>query len=137
MLKALACVLLLSAAPARAEEHVIANDDGGLIVQYIAKYVEWDNAGDTVRIAGDCSSACTIALGLFNYNNICAVKGAKFGFHSGGYRGGYSKGATELLWFFYAGKTERVLKRHGWRGPSDHPQLLYIDAQEIVRPCQG
>ncbi len=120
--------------------HSIAGDDGGSILEYIARYVVWQKNGDSVRIEGECDSACTIVLGVVDTSRICATRNAEFGFHSASlaYANGsieYSADATRLLWWFYEDRVKRVIVRHGWKGPSFHPKLLMIDALEFVRPC--
>lgn len=137
------CVVLSPAAaqdnPAgdRPTIHVISEDMGGILLEYIAKYVTWEKNGDTVRIEGSCVSACTVVLGIIPASRICATRNSELAFHSAvlAPRDIYTEEGTRLIWFFYHGRTERVLARHGWGGPSEHADLIIIDAQEIVRPC--
>lgn len=119
--------------------HVISDDPGGIVAAYIAKYWEWNQNEDLVRIEGGCASACTLVLGLIEPSRMCATRNAEFGFHSASYgpTTEYSANGTAALWMFYEfGRIGRILKQHGWDGPSYHPALLIIDAQEIVRPCK-
>ena len=134
----LALFLMLSSPVAASTTHVIADDPGGILVAFIAKYWQWHEAGDQVRIEGGCASACTLVLAFIESDHLCATRNAEFGFHAAtlGMGGPYSEEGTQMLWFFYKDRTARVLAKHGWEGPSDHPELLIIDAQEIVRPCK-
>jgi len=135
----IAILLMLSSSPAAASTtHTIADDPGGIVVAFIAKYWQWYEAGDQVRIEGRCVSACTLVLAFLPNDRVCATRNAEFGFHSAslGPEGPYSEEGTQMLWMFYKDRTARVLAKHGWEGPSDHPELLYIDAQEFVRPCK-
>lgn len=136
-------LLCLCILPAYGQEpapttHIVADDDGGVLLAYIAKYWQWHVNGDLVRIEGECNSACTILLGIIESDHICAARNGEFGFHSASIGPGiYSEDGTVMLWSFYRdSRTERVLKKHGWEGPSRHPELIMIDAEEIVRPCK-
>lgn len=141
-MKRLALAVLLFSfllTPARAvETHVIDEDGGGIVLEYIARYWQWRAAGDKVRIEGFCASACTVLLGVIEPSNMCATRNAEFGFHSATYGpgGSYAEDGTQTMWMFYRGRTARVLAKNGWPGPSEHPELLMIDAQELVRPCK-
>lgn len=133
-------VKVWSAGPSLAPEpktHTISGDPGGKIISYIAKYVAWNVANDRVIIDGECNSACTIVVGVIDDDKLCATRNAEFGFHSASFGKAYDATWTAALWTFYDGRAERVLKQHGWKGPSNHPEILVIDAQEIVRPCTG
>ncbi len=146
----LAVLFLLFCTPVYAEEpdskpkpvtHTITDDPGGEILSFIARFVQWRDAGDSVRIEGECNSACTLVLGIIPSDRICATRNAEFGFHSAMLVFGpgmtrYSEEGTQLLWFFYQDRVRRVLTKNGWAGPSAHPELLVIDALEIVRPCK-
>lgn len=129
----LICGLAFAPAP---KTRVIINDPGGYIMEYVAKYALWAHNGDQIRIEGQCDSACTVLLGIIPDERVCATKNAELGFHSGGLGTEYSQEATILLWSFYQERTRRVLVKRGWRGPTKHPELIYVEAQEIVRPCR-
>lgn len=116
---------------------VIAGDRGGLMFQYIAKYVAWYNDDDTVRIEGDCVSSCTMVLGLVRLSNICATRNAQFGFHSASTNGEFSEEATRIMWALFSDKIRAALRKRGWSRPAQaHQALILIDAQEFVKPCK-
>ena len=85
-MKHLAIVLLSAAmalAPVVASATVfIHQDQGGNILQYLAKYTHLYKTGERVIIDGECDSACTMVLGLPR-QQYCATREARFGFHSG------------------------------------------------------
>jgi hypothetical protein len=118
--------------------HVIRDDSGGVLLQYIGKYVVWDNNGDSVRIEGACYSACTLVLGTVKFSRVCATREAVFGFHSASLhlRDEYSAEGTAVMWAFYSPNVRAKLSEYGWETPSYHPDLIMIRAQEIVRPCK-
>lgn len=130
--------LTASAGGRRPTVHVIRHDDGGVLTTYIARYVNWDDAGDSARIEGDCMSACTLILGNLDNRRICATHDARFGFHSAALQPSnrFSQAGTEFMWFFYGDDARAVLAQHGWPTPSYHPNFLMIDAQEIVQACE-
>ncbi len=137
----LAFSLLVSPVQAAPTVHTITGDPGGEILGFIAKYVQWRDNGDSVRIEGECNSACTLVLGIVPTTRICATRNAEFGFHSAMaiYTDGsteYSPDGTQLLWLFYQGRVQRVLNKYGWPGPSNHPDIITIEALEFVRPCK-
>jgi hypothetical protein len=116
--------------------HVIRHDDGGVLIKYIGRYVGWDDNGDLVRLDGKCMSACTLILGTFDNDRLCATRRAQFGFHSAIKEGEYTADGTAFMWFFYGAHVRRALARREWNWPSYHPEFLMIDAQELVRPCE-
>lgn len=138
MMRWLLALMLLVSSPASAEVHRVDDDHGGIVIEYIAKYVAWDKAKDTVIVEGACVSACTIMLGIIDNDKMCATKNAEFGFHSAVLMpyGLYTEEGTRLLWFFYQRRVRKLLLREGWESPTTpHPELIYIDAQELIRPC--
>jgi hypothetical protein len=76
----LAAALGLFTASAAAQTVVIQGHDlGGFEDAYIAKYNSYANRGYRVVVAGDCASACTLAL---HYGNACVLPNARLRFHS-------------------------------------------------------
>lgn len=134
---ALLSLVLLSGAASAAQPvtHFVAKREGGIITYHIAEFVGWEQHGDHVVIDGDCLSACTTLLGIVPDADICATEWGRFGFHSAERNGRYSLAGTQLMWFFYEGKTLTALKKHGWAKPSKHPDFVMIPATEIVQKC--
>src|SRR5437588_8350900 len=60
----------------------IANDTGGQIGPYLAKYRALKASGERVEIDGTCASACTMLLGIIPRNRICVTPQASLVFHS-------------------------------------------------------
>jgi hypothetical protein len=131
-----ALMLISLTAPAAAATHVIKFDPGGVIIQFIARYVGWENKGDKVRIDGDCMSACTLVLGIVDNDRVCATSRARFGFHSASAPGGYSDEGTRMAWSFYDDKVRAALRQRGWMWPSPHTDFIMVPAQELVRACR-
>jgi hypothetical protein len=73
--------LMLVAAPAIATVR-IANDTGGQIGPYLAKYRALRASGERVEIDGACASAYTMLLGVIPRNRICVTPRASLVFHS-------------------------------------------------------
>jgi hypothetical protein len=139
----LALLLCLLAPPASANfffPRTIQYDPGGIIVDYISKYNEWRQEGATVRLTGECDSACTILFAFIPVDHICAVKGALFGFHSAADvddRGDavYAKAMTEVMWGWYPPEVIAALRPYGMAKPRFHPHIQYITATKIVKEC--
>lgn len=74
-----ACMLLTSLAAAHAFE--IRDDRGGQIGRYMETFKSI-RANETVRIDGNCFSACTLVLHYVPRHRICTTSEARFGFHA-------------------------------------------------------
>jgi len=130
---------LLTISPAHATNYTISDDPGGDILDFIGKYEFWLHRHAEVRIEGRCVSACTIVLSIIPNEHICATPNAEFGFHSAvrNTENGpvYAKIMTALMWEMYPDRVIRVLTPLGLGKPIEHPELVYVDAQKIVKPC--
>jgi hypothetical protein len=112
----LAAVLLtLGAAPATATVR-IADDTGGQIGPYLAKYRTLRASGERVEIDGTCASACTMLLGIIPRNRICVTPRASLVFHGAWDMEGDQKVASDgnrILWSTYPESVRRWIKSHG------------------------
>jgi hypothetical protein len=122
---------------------VVARDRGGLIDEFLHKYEVIRASGEQVIVAGECSSACTMMLGIVPESKICAKPGGVFGFHSGmvmlpgqPWSAHYSLYWTQVMWRSYPERVRNLLRSRGWKG-GPHPGLIKIRATDIVRPCQA
>jgi hypothetical protein len=122
---------------------IITRDPGGFIDEFLHKYEVIRASGDQVIVAGPCSSACTMMLGIVPDSKICATPGGVFGFHSGfemlpgqPRSARYSPYWTQVMWRGYPERVRNLLRSRGWNG-GPHPSLIMIRATDIVRPCQG
>lgn len=130
------CLLLSGPAGAATTHRITTEDEGGLLIHYVAKYEQWRKDGDSVIVDGNCNSACTLMLGVLDKRSMCATRFGAFGFHSAlNGEEKYTLDGTRFMWSFYRGRPARVLARHGWPGPSEHPKLLMIAAGEILQSC--
>jgi hypothetical protein len=145
-MKALLVTLaLLLASPTYAAEEVITHDNGGVIFDYIARYVTWYNQRADVRVEGECDSSCSLVLAFIPISHICATRNAEFGFHSAAVivvghpeiKPRYDAVMTAAMWQLYNNveRLHRVLVKHHFAKPQNHPDFVMIDAQEIVKPC--
>lgn len=143
---ALAGLLMLCALTPASAKTIITEDTGGLIVNYIRKYSDMRDTGEKVVIDGTCASSCTLLLGLLRPENFCATPKAKLGFHSAiGVRVEEGKEPVRthaaemsvLMFSIYPGKIRSILHKRGWDGyvGAAHPELIWISAKQIVRPC--
>lgn len=126
--------------------HIVKNNPGGIIEEFILKYDAWARHGDRVKVSGYCDSSCTLMLGAISRRNICATKGATFGFHSATdvffdrltgketYER-YSVAGTDIMWHYYASDVRAALARRGWDHPSPHPNIIPVPATELVKTC--
>ena len=113
--------------------HIIRDDPGGYVMQYIAKYARWFSHGDSVKVDGECASACTMVVVATAH--VCATKRARFLFHSASLDGLYHEGATNLMWGFFPQRVRAALAARGWPAPSPHPDLIEVPAHEIMPRC--
>jgi len=61
------------------------NDRGGLVVEYIQRVTDHNEAGDRVELRMlRCLSACTLLLAV---DDVCVTKRGRFGFHGTDIRG--------------------------------------------------
>lgn len=139
-MRALILALCLLATPALAADPVYRiavtrEDPGGNVFDYLAKYRNWYHQEATVRVEGECDSACTLVLGMMPLDRICATANAEFGFHAAARDGHYAKAMTELMWEMYPARVIRLLTPLGLGVAKPQFRLVYIDAQKIVQPC--
>lgn len=64
-----------------AADYRIAQDYGGSIEAYKAKFAAIRDRGERVIIDGECNSACTLVLVIVPLNRICVTPRASLGFH--------------------------------------------------------
>lgn len=112
----------------------IANDLGGNVFEYRAKFSAWKEAGDTVVIDGLCASACTQVLAY--QIRTCATSSGVFAFHSASMGGQYSMEGTAFMWFGLSPYVQNAIVSRGWDGVSKHEQPIPIPATEIVPLCK-
>jgi hypothetical protein len=123
----MACVCTL----ANAKTIHVTNDRGGLIVAYEARYRAAAARGDRFVIDGNCLSACTMAIGIFDNKHICATPRAVLGFHSAWRptsRGKISAPeATDYMARWYTPAAKDWIARNGGLGPD----LMYLRGSEL------
>ncbi len=108
----------------------IAEDGGGQIGAYLAKYRALRAAGDRIEIDGTCASACTLLLGIIPRNRICVTPRASLVFHSAWDAAGDRAVATDgnrLLWASYPEKVRQWIMRHGGL----HAGLITLSGPEL------
>jgi len=117
---AIAAVLMTGTRPAVADA-TITNDPGGRIGTYIQKFEVLRLSGQRVIVAGTCSSACTMLLGIIPRSRICATPAAVFQFHtawdlSPAGRQVVSEAGNRVLWSKYPADIRGWISRHGGLG---------------------
>jgi hypothetical protein len=118
---------------------LIKNDGGGDILPYIAKYLNLQMRGERVTIAGDCLSACTLALGLLAKDRRCFTSDARLGFHAAYMEFGKSRIrdhlGTAIFWWVYPAEIRAWISSHG--GLTS--KLIYLQGKELAAmypPCR-
>ena len=128
---ALASILLvLGLAPAAATVR-IADDTGGQIGAYLAKYRALKASGERVEIDGTCASACTMLLGIIPRNRICVTPRASLAFHSAWDMEGDKVVTSEgnrILWSTYPESLRRWIKSHGGL----HSRVIILHGPELA-----
>lgn len=99
----------------------IADDRGGRIGAYLAKYNALRESGQHVKIDGLCASACTMILGAIPQNRICVTPRAVLEFHTAwdpGPTGDHvtSAAGNRILWSKYPAAIRRWISEHGGLG---------------------
>jgi hypothetical protein len=121
-------VLGLASAAARVR---IADDAGGQIGAYLAKYRALKASGERVEIDGTCASACTMLLGIIPRNRICVTPRASLVFHSAwdmeGDKAVVSEG-NRILWSTYPENVRRWIKSHGGL----YSQMIILRGPELA-----
>jgi hypothetical protein len=125
-----AVLLMLGAAPATATV-MIANDTGGQIGPYLAKYRALRASGERVEIDGTCASACTMLLGIIPRNRICLTPRASLVFHSAWDMEGDQRVTSDgnrILWSTYPESVRRWIKSHGGL----HSETITLSGPELA-----
>ena len=114
----------------------IADDRGGIIDLYIARYAMFRQAGRRVVIDGLCASSCTLVLGLMPDEAVCTTPRGIMAFHSASVltTGEYSREGTRRMWDIYPAHVHVLLRDLGWNGEA-HPELLHIHASVFYPRC--
>jgi len=123
-------LLMLGLAPATATVR-IANDTGGQIGPYLAKYRALRASGERVEIDGTCASACTMLLGIIPRNRICVTPRATLVFHSAWDMEGdqaVTSDGNRILWSTYPESVRRWIKSHGGL----HSQTITLSGPELA-----
>lgn len=128
---ALASILLVLGLASAAATVRIADDTGGQIGAYLAKYRALKASGERVEIDGTCASACTMLLGIIPHNRICVTPRASLVFHSAWDMEGDKAVASEgnrILWSTYPESVRRWIKSHGGL----YSQMIILRGPELA-----
>ncbi len=126
------------ATPASATVWITA-DNGGMIGDYVNRYMAVRQRGEQVVIDGACLSACTMVVGIVPRDRICATPNAVLGFHAawrpdGAGRKVTSGVATDALMNIYPARVRGWIARHG--GLTPHMMFMRgRDLAGVVPPC--
>jgi hypothetical protein len=135
----LAAILLLAGVGVSQAAVRIADDSGGQIGTYVAKFQHLRSSGQSVVIDGLCASACTIVLGAVPHDKICVTSRATLGFHAAydfGANGRTitNREATILLNSMYPRPVRRWIAARGGLTP----QMIFLRGkvlQAMYKPC--
>src|ERR1700716_2309256 len=135
----LAVVLLLAGVGARHAVVRIAEDRGGGVGHYVARYQGLRSSGETVIIDGLCASACTIILGAVSHDKICVTSHATLGFHAAWDFGANGRAitnpeATQMLYSMYPSAVRRWIAQRGGLTP----HMIFLRGKQLMsmyRPC--
>jgi hypothetical protein len=118
----------------------IADDPGGEVSSYIAKYEDIKARGKHVRIDGPCLSACTLLLGILPKSQMCATPNAVLGFHMASYYDDASRGlvlskeGTKVVMRRYPSGIKSWIRGHGGLKPN----VIELHGKELAKfvpPC--
>jgi hypothetical protein len=132
------CIVSISIAPAAATVR-ITSDNGGMIGDYVTRYMQVRQSGEQVVIDGMCLSACTMVVGIVPRDRVCATPNAVLGFHAAwrpddAGRKVTSGVATQALMNIYPAAIRGWIARRGGLTP----RMMFLRGRElasIVPPC--
>lgn len=131
LLAAALAVTLISSSAAQATIR-LANDPGGLIAAYQARFAHARATGEHIVIDGSCLSACTLAIGMVPRQQICATPRAVLGFHAAWQPTPFGKAvsfpATQHMMNIYPAEVQAWIGRHGGL----RPQMIFLRGQELA-----
>lgn len=131
LLTAALAATLISSSAAHATIR-LANDPGGLIAAYEARFARARASGERIVIDGSCLSACTLAIGMVPREQICATPRAVLGFHAAWQPTPFGKAtsvpATQQMMNIYPPEIRAWIGRHGGL----RPNLIYLRGQELA-----
>jgi hypothetical protein len=131
LLTAALAATLISSSAAQATIR-LANDPGGLIAAYQARFAHARSTGEHIVIDGSCLSACTLAIGMVPREQICATPRAVLGFHSAWQPTPFGKAvsfpATQHMMNIYPPEVRAWIGRHGGL----RPQMIFLRGQELA-----
>lgn len=142
-----ACFVLLSMQVQAAQAaYVIEYSPGGVIDDFIDKYDALRDSGGDVVVDGECTSACTLVVGIIRPEHLCFTPGAILGVHSATeirrvgdkVTKSFSPTGTALMWARYPKKMRDAIRARGWNGHSPHPDVIYLTNDvvlSIFRQC--
>src|SRR5262245_18108002 len=134
MLARLIILLCLLFAPAAVAREIVVQDDmGGDADDREAEWRELAKRADiTVRIDGECVSACAYVLGIMPKERVCVTRQAVFGFHMATDDTGAP--APEFTREVYARTLPASVQ--AWlarQGPLSVRRMVWLPAHEVVR----
>jgi hypothetical protein len=127
-----AAAATLMSLPAQATMR-IADDPGGLIVEYAQRFLQARASGEQVVIDGACLSACTLAIAMLRRDQVCATPKAVLGFHAA-WRptsdGGKATSllATQAMMELYPADVRSWIGRHGGLTP----RMIFLQGRELA-----
>jgi len=131
LLTAALAATLISSSAAQATIR-LANDPGGLIAAYEARFARARATHERIVIDGSCLSACTLAIGMVPREQICATPRAVLGFHAAWQPTPYGKAisapATQQMMSIYPPEIRAWIGRHGGL----RPNLIYLRSPELA-----
>jgi hypothetical protein len=129
LIAALALATALQSATAAVR---ITDDQGGNIGEYWSRYTALRDAGEQIIIDGNCSSACTMVLGIIPHERICVTPNAVLGFHAAWRPGLFgieiiNEPGTRTLMNLYPASVREWIVRNGGLGMT----TLYLSGPEL------
>ena len=119
----------------------IADDSGGIIANYIAKYQVYRAADSHLIIDRYCASSCTLFIGIIERGNVCVTRRAVLGFHGawGWTIFGHEElpESTKVMLRYYNDPVRAWIKQHGGIHTSRVMRLMkYPETAQYFRICR-
>lgn len=112
-------------------ELTIMFDGGGVVSDFVEKFVAIRVSGGHVKLDGMCLSACALVT-MLPAAQICVTPAATLGFHSATQRGvGFHSQTTGTMWHLFPKEIRNMVIAKGWDGLTEHDDFVFLEYDDL------